>query len=91
MERLDRVPDLTDLRNQRLSDREILKLALDGKATLTREQVWELSYKSAGNCQFFTPAPAAELVAFLAEINGDETVLDPSCGLDQAAGENTKC
>lgn len=58
-----------------------MKLALAGKAKLTKEQVWELSYKSAGNCQFFTPAPAAELVAFLAEINGDETVLDPSCGL----------
>lgn len=78
---LDRVPDLTDLRKQRLSDREILKLALEDKARLTRDEVRELAYKSAGHGQFFTPAPAADLVAFLADIDSKETVLDPSCGL----------
>ena len=78
---MDRLPDLTDLRKQRLSESEILKMAINGKAKLTRDEVHELSYKSVHRGQFFTPEPIADLVAFLGEIRPDETVLDPACGL----------
>ena len=76
-----RLLDLADLRKRRVSDREIIKMAIEGKARLSRNEVRELSYKSASRGQFFTPEPIADLVSFLAEIKPNETVLDPACGL----------
>lgn len=73
-----KLPDYTELTKQRVPDREILRMALNGKATLSREKVKELHCKTARTGQFFTPEPIADLVAVLGEIKPSETVLDPA-------------
>jgi len=76
-----KLPDYKELARQRVSDSDILKMALEGKARLSRQKVRELHHKTARTGQFFTPEPIADLAAFLGEIRKGESVLDPACGL----------
>jgi hypothetical protein len=78
---MDKKPTLADCRRRRMHDREIYDLATKGELELSREEVLEIHYGSSGAGQFFTPDPAAELLAGLAEIQPNETVLDPAAGL----------
>ena len=78
---MDRKPTLQILRNRRMQDRDIFNMARKGEIDLTRDEVLELHYGSASAGQFFTPDPAAKLVAALGDIQRGEAVLDPSAGL----------
>lgn len=78
---MDKKPTLQDLRRRRMQDREIYDMARRGEIDITREDLLDIHYGSADAGQFFTPDPAAELVAGLAEIQRGETVLDPAAGL----------
>jgi len=74
-------PTLSVLKNRRMQEREIYKMATRGEIDLTRDEVLDLHYGSSSAGQFFTPDPAAELVAGLADIQQGDYVLDPSAGL----------
>lgn len=78
---MDKKPNLADCQRRRLHSREIYDMARRGELDLTREDVLDIHYGSADHGQFFTPDPAAELVAGLAEIQKEEVILDPCAGL----------
>lgn len=78
---MDKKPTLQVLRQRRMQEREIYDMAKRGEINITREEVLELHYGSSEAGQFFTPDPAAELLAGLAEIQQGESVLDPGAGL----------
>lgn len=78
---MNKKPTLADLKRRRLHDREIYDMARRGEVDITREELLDLHYGSSSAGQFFTPDPAAELVAALGSIQKDERVLDPAAGL----------
>uniref|UniRef100_A0A6M3ME43 site-specific DNA-methyltransferase (adenine-specific) n=1 Tax=viral metagenome TaxID=1070528 RepID=A0A6M3ME43_9ZZZZ len=78
---MDKKPTLTDCKRRRMQERQIYDMALKGELDLSREDVLDIHYGSRGAAQFFTPDPAAKLLAGLAEIQPHETVLDPAAGL----------
>ena len=79
----NQVPTLKELLLQepRLPEREIITRALDGKVKLTHQEIEELHCKSSQHGQFFTPEPIADLMAFLAELRSNDSVIDPACGI----------